>query len=153
MHESKYSGSDYFYVLWLCVKGYTGKELTHQNTQGLNMLYSWWRFWSGGVATTVALLRRRQREGRAVAVVGIPRSCRGRDVHTVVELKSSSGYVQRCRGGRHGSSCAVLTGQEGSGVGLKKRSDNQHVVGGGVCQGAGVGGGTASSRVDVFVQQ
>ena len=102
---------------------------------------------------TVALLRRRQREGRAVAVVGIPRSCRGRDVHTVVELKSSSGYVQRCRGGRHGSSCAVLTGQEGSGVGLKKRSDNQHVVGGGVCQGAGVGGGTASSRVDVFVQQ
>ena len=48
--------------------------------------------------------------------------------------------MQRCRGGRHGSSCAVLTGQEGSGVGLKKRSDNQHVVGGGVCQGAGVGG-------------
>jgi len=39
MHESKYSGSDYFYVLWLCVKAYTGKELTHQNTQGLNILY------------------------------------------------------------------------------------------------------------------
>ncbi len=29
MHESKYSGSDYFYVLWLCVKGsskYSGSE-------------------------------------------------------------------------------------------------------------------------------
>ena len=29
MHESKYSGSDSFYVLWLCVKGsskYSGSE-------------------------------------------------------------------------------------------------------------------------------
>jgi hypothetical protein len=67
--------------------------------------------------------------------------------------RAAVGMSQRCRGGRHGSSCAALTGQEGSGVGLKKRSDNQHVVGGGVWQGAGVGGGTVSARVDVFVQQ
>jgi hypothetical protein len=44
-------------------------------------------------ARTVALSRRRHREGRAVAVVGIPRSCRGRDVHMVAEKKSGSGYV------------------------------------------------------------
>jgi hypothetical protein len=43
-------------------------------------------------ARTVALSRHRQREGRAVVVVGIPRSCRGRDVHMVAEQKSGSGY-------------------------------------------------------------
>ena len=62
--------------------------------------------------------------------------------------RAAVGMSQRCRGGRHGSSCVALTGQEGSGVGLKKRSDNQHVVGGDVWQGAGVGGGTVSARVD-----
>ena len=67
--------------------------------------------------------------------------------------RAAVGMSQRCQGGRHGSSCAALTGQEGSGVGLKKRSDNQQVVGGDVWQGAGVGGGTVSARVDVFVQQ
>jgi len=46
----------------------------------------------------VALLRRQQREGRAVAVVGISRSCRGRDVHTVAEQKSGSGYVAAMSG-------------------------------------------------------
>ena len=36
----------------------------------------------------------------------------------------------------------ALLGQEGSGLRLKKESDNQHVVGWGMWQGAGVGGGT-----------
>ncbi len=49
-------------------------------------------------ARTVALSRRRQREGRAVAVVGVPRSCRGRDVHTVAEQKSGSGYAAAMSG-------------------------------------------------------
>jgi hypothetical protein len=49
-------------------------------------------------ARTVALSRRRQREGRAVAVVGIPRSCRGRGVHTVAEQKSGSGYITAMSG-------------------------------------------------------
>jgi hypothetical protein len=52
-------------------------------------------------------------------------------------------------GGGHRSADAVLPGQEGSGVKLQKGSDNQHVVGGGMWQGAGVGGGTLSAKAAV----
>jgi len=41
MHESKYSVSECFNLSWLMTKGDTGKKLTHQNTQGLNILYCW----------------------------------------------------------------------------------------------------------------
>jgi len=50
--------------------------------------------------------------------------------------------------GGHWSADVVWPGQEGSGVRLEKGSDNQHVVGGGVWQGAGVGG-TASATAAV----
>ena len=112
-------------------------------------------FWSGGVATLAQWRCRGVDNGKEGpwrwwayrGVVGGATSTRWRSKRAAV------GMSQRCRGGRHGSSCAALTGQEGSGVGLKKRSDNQQVVGGGVWQGAGVGGGTVSAKVDIFVQQ
>ena len=44
-------------------------------------------------------------------------------------------------------------GQEGNGVRLNIGSDNQHVVGGGVCQCAEVGGIMMSAKVDVVVCQ
>ena len=64
--------------------------------------------------------------------------------------------AQRLGGGRAeerhwgcGLSGAALLGQEGNGIRLKKGSDNQHIVGGGVWQCTEVGGGTASATVDV----
>ena len=107
-----------------------------------------WRFWSGGVATLAQWRCRGVDNGKEGpwrwwayrGVVGGATSTRWRSKRAAV------GMSQRCRGGRHGSSCAALTGQEGSGVGLKKRSDNQHVVGGGVWQGAGVEGARRPPR-------
>ena len=52
-------------------------------------------------------------------------------------------------GGGRRSADVVLPGQEGSGVRLQKGSDHQHVGGGGMWHGAGVGGGTSSAMTAV----
>ena len=55
------------------------------------------------------------------------------------------GVVESWGGGGRGSVSVALPGQVGSGVRLKKGSDNQHVVGGNVWQGTGSRGGTRTA--------
>ncbi len=51
--------------------------------------------------------------------------------------------------GGHGSTGVAFPRQESSGFRLRKGSDNQHVVGMGMWQGMGVGGGMASATAAV----
>ena len=132
-----------------CGLAVAGRESGGRDGGGLALAVSGW--WCRS-ACMVGLSGCWQRDGRAVALVGVPRSCRGCDVHVVAGQKSSSwppsamsgmvgvGHRMRlCRGRR-----AAASGF------LKNGSDNQHVVGGDVWQDAGMGEGTASAMVDAF---
>ena len=80
-----------------------------------------------------------------MVVLGMPWSCQGHGFHVVVGRKSGIGdvgcWVWHCRGRRATAS------------GINKEVTISMLLGGGVWQCTGVGGGTASTTVDIVVCQ